>query len=73
KRRPGKDYDVEYFAVEANKVANFVKNFPTEWLLPEMKGLNEDGYNYLRPLIQGTPEFIMKDGLPAYVTPYYMR
>ncbi|MCH4208420.1 MAG: diphosphate--fructose-6-phosphate 1-phosphotransferase, partial [Solobacterium sp.] len=41
KRRPGKDYDVEYFAVEANKVANFVKNFPTEWLLPEMKGLNE--------------------------------
>jgi len=73
RRKPGKDYDVEYFAIEANKVANFVKNFPTEWLLPDMKGLTEAGYDYLRPLIEGSPVILMKDGIPAYVTPYYMR
>lgn len=73
RRKPGKEYDVEYFTIEANKVANFVKNFPTDWLLPEMRGLTEAGYDYLRPLIQGSPALIMKDGLPAYVTPYFMR
>ena len=73
RRKPGKEYDVEYFAIEANKVANFVKNFPTDWLLPEMRGLTEEGYDYLRPLIQGSPDLIMKDGLQAYVTPYFMR
>jgi 6-phosphofructokinase len=73
RRKPGKEYDVEYFAIEANKVANFVKNFPTDWLLPEMRGLTEAGYDYLRPLIEGSPVILMKDGIPAYVTPYYMR
>lgn len=74
KRKEGsKSYDVEYFTVEADKVANFVKNFPKEWILPEYQGISEEAYNYLLPLIQGTPDIIMKDGLPAYVTPYYMR
>lgn len=73
RRREEGPYDVEFFAVDADQVANYVKHFPEEWILPELKGITEEGYNYLRPLIQGTPEIIMKDGLPAYVTPYYMR
>ena len=73
KRRPGEKYDVEYFAIDADKVANYVKNFPKEWLLDDYAGLKQEGYDYLRPLIQGTPVIIYKDGLPAYVTPYYMR
>ena len=73
RRKDGEKYDVEYFAIDADKVANFVKNFPKEWILPDMKGITEEGYSYLRPLIEGTPDIIMKDGLPAYVTPYYMR
>lgn len=73
KRRPGEKYDVEYFAVDADKVANFVKNFPKEWLLDDYAGLKQEGYDYLGPLIEGTPVIIYKDGLPAYVTPYYMR
>ena len=44
-----------------------------EWLLPDYKGITEDGINYLMPLIQGSPDIIMKDGLPAYVQPYFMR
>lgn len=73
KRRPGEKYDVEYFAIDADKVANYVKNFPKEWLLDDYAGLKQEGYDYLRPLIQGTPVIIYKDGLPAYITPYYMR
>lgn len=73
KRKDQADYDVEFFAVEANKVANFVKGFPKEWILPDYKGISEEAYNYLRPLIQGSPVVIYKDGLPACVTPYYMR
>lgn len=73
KRRLGEKYDVEYFAIDADKVANYVKNFPKEWLLDDYAGLKQEGYDYLRPLIQGTPVIIYKDGLPAYVTPYYMR
>lgn len=74
KRREGVEaYDAEFFAIDADKVANFVKGFPTEWLLPEYKGITEEGEKYLRPLIQGTPVMLIKDGLPEYVTPYYMR
>ena len=73
KRRDTEEYDVEFFAIDADQVANFVKNFPTEWLLPNYSGITEEAYKYLRPLIQGTPQYIMKDGLPAHVIPYYMR
>lgn len=73
KRKEGAAYDVEFFAIEANKVANFVKSFPAEWMLPNYCGISEEAYNYLRPLIQGEPVVIMKDGLPAFVKPYYMR
>ena len=73
KRKAGEMYDVEFFAVDADKVANFVRNFPTEWLLPEYGGITTEAYDYMLPLIQGQPDIIYKDGLPAYVTPYYMQ
>jgi 6-phosphofructokinase 1 len=75
KRRAGEEYDAEFFAVEASKVANYVKNFPVEWLLPEYKGITKEGYAYLEPLIHGNPVILMQegDGLPEYVQPYYMR
>jgi len=73
KRRKGKTYDVEYFATAASNVANHVKNFPAEWTLPNYAGITEAAYQYLRPLIQGQPDTVYKDGLPAYVVPYYFR
>ncbi len=73
KRREGKEYEADFITVDADKVANFVKHFPKEWILPEYKGISEEAIAYLRPLIQGEPDLIMKDGIPAYVTPYYMR
>ncbi|MPM73894.1 Pyrophosphate--fructose 6-phosphate 1-phosphotransferase [bioreactor metagenome] len=73
KRKPGEKYDVEFFTTAASNVANHVKNFPAEWILPHYRGIAKEAYDYLRPLIEGTPVIIYKDGIPAYVKPYYMR
>lgn len=72
RRRESEQYDVEYFTIDADQVANYVKHFPTEWILPEYRGITEEGLAYLRPLIEGSPVIMYKDGLPAYVKPYYM-
>jgi len=50
-----------------------VKSFPSEWILPNYRGITEEAYDYLRPLIVGSPVVIYNDGVPAYVKPYYMR
>ncbi len=73
KRKEQEQYDVEFFAIDANKVANFVKSFPREWILSNYTGITKEAYDYLRPLIQGEPVLIMENGLPAFVKPYYMR
>lgn len=73
RRRPTERYDVEYFTIDAHEVANYVKHFPKEWILPEYRGITEEAYQYLRPLIEGTPYITYKDGLPAYIEPFYLR
>ena len=73
KRIDGEEYDVEYFAIDASKVANQVKQFPKEWILPEYKGIAPEAYDYLKPLITGTPYITYKDGLPAYIEPFYIN
>ena len=73
KRREGDSYEVDYFAIDADEVANFVKSFPAEWILPEYRGITDEAYAYLRPLIEGQPVIIYENGLPAYTQPYYMR
>ena len=66
-------YDVEYFTIPAKDVANYVKHFPTEWILPDYKGITQEAIDYMQPLIEGTPYITYKNGLPAYIEPYYMR
>lgn len=73
KRREGKEYDIEFFATPASNVANHVKNFPLEWMKENYRGISEEALAYLRPLIHGSPVVVYKDGLPAYVKPYYMK
>lgn len=73
RRRDCEEYDVEYFTIDAGEVANYVKHFPTEWILPEYRGISQEAYDYLQPLIEGTPYITYKNGLPAYVEPYYLR
>ena len=73
KRKEGAIYDVEYFATAASNVANHVKHFPLEWALPNYRGVTEEAIKYMKPLIQGSPVVTYKDGLPAYIKPYYMK
>jgi 6-phosphofructokinase len=73
KRKEGKKYDVEFFATPASNVANHVKSFPKEWILDNYKGVAEEAIQYMRPLIEGSPVIIYKEGLPAFVKPYYMK
>jgi len=73
KRKEGKVYDVEYFAIPAKNVANLVKQFPVDWVNPNYRGVNQAAMNYMRPLIEGSPVIIYHEGLPAYVKPYYKK
>lgn len=73
KRKDQPQYDVDFFAVDADQVANFVKSFPSEWILPNYRGISKEAVAYLEPLIVGSPVVIYKNGIPAYVKPYYMR
>ena len=73
RRKEGEVYDVEYFATAASNVANHVKNFPVEWALQNYRGVTEEAIAYMKPLIQGSPVITYKDGVPAYVKPYYFK
>jgi ATP-dependent phosphofructokinase / diphosphate-dependent phosphofructokinase len=73
KRKDSAEYDVEYFATLASNVANHVKHFPKEWILDNYRGVSEEALKYMRPLIEGQPVVIYKEGVPAFVKPYYMR
>ncbi len=72
RRTDVEEYDVEYFTLEADSVANFVRNFPMEWLLDDYRGITQEAIDYMKPLIQGSPQILMKDGLPEHTVPYYM-
>ena len=72
KRVAGDSYNVEYFATAASNVANHVKHFPTEWILPNYRGVTQAALDYMRPLVQGQPVIAYKHGIPAFVQPYYL-
>ena len=73
KRKDQKAYDVDFIAVNADEVANYVKSFPSEWILPNYRGITKEACEYLEPLIVGSPTLVYKNGIPAFVKPYYMR
>ena len=73
KRKDQKAYDVDFIAVNADEVANYVKSFPSEWILPNYRGITKEACEYLEPLIVGSPTVVYKNGIPAFVKPYYMR
>ncbi len=52
--------------VPLTSVANFEKNVPAEWILPDGKGVTQDFIDYALPLIQGEPERATENSLPRY-------
>ncbi len=72
KREEGQPYNAEFFTVDADKVANFVKHVPAEWILPEYQGMSQEFYDYCLPLIQGEPDYIYENGIIATLEPFYL-
>ncbi|WP_283170518.1 diphosphate--fructose-6-phosphate 1-phosphotransferase [Curtanaerobium respiraculi] len=75
--RRGKDedgnYAPEFFAGPASEFANAVKSFPAEWILPDYAGIAPEAYDYFRPLIQGEPDIVYDNGLPATIVAFNKR
>lgn len=73
-RVEGDSYDVKFDATDSSNIANHVRNFPLEWILPDFAGITQEGLDYVAPLLVGTPVILFDEkGLPKHVTPYYMR
>lgn len=66
-------YNAEFFACDAAQVANYVKRFPTEWILPNYQGITQEAMDYFRPLIQGEPKLICENGIPVTLKPFNRR
>lgn len=68
------DYNALFFADDASKFANHVKNFPAEWILQDYMGVTEDALDYFRPLITGEPQLLYgNNGVPLTLKPFNMR
>ena len=73
-RVEGDSYDVKFDATDSSNIANHVRHFPLEWILPDFAGITQEGLDYVAPLLVGTPVILFDEkGLPKHVTPYYMR
>ena len=66
-------YNAEFFAGPASEFANAVRNFPTEWILPDYQGVTEEALDYFRPLIEGEPKLVFEGGRPATLVPFNKR
>lgn len=50
-------YTVTYSLAPAKNVANNVKYFPSEWINVEGNHVTKEAYQYIKPLIDGTPKY----------------
>ena len=66
-------YNTEFFACPASDLANVVRPFPSEWILPNYQGVSDEALDYFRPLIQGEPKLICENGIPLTMRPFNRR
>lgn len=61
-------YKSSHFLVPADKIANNVKYFPSEWVNNEGNHITEEALNYFAPLVSGEPSLILENYLPKFKT-----
>ena len=66
KRESNSPYKSSYFLIEADKVANNVKYFPTEWIYKEGNNIKPEALEYLTPLISSVPSVISSVAMPSF-------
>ena len=59
-------YVCKHVLLPLEKVANYEKKVPLEWINDERNGLKSEFIDYVLPLIQGEPSLPMVDSLPRY-------
>ncbi|MGL5380897.1 6-phosphofructokinase [Clostridium sp.] len=68
KRESSYPYKASHFLVEADKIANNVKYFPSEWINEEGNHINDEAISYFEPLVQGVPNLKIENNLPKFKT-----
>lgn len=66
KRLQNNPYEYETTLMNPSKVANHIKYFPKAWISKENNYVTDEAIDYINPLIQGTPELPLENGLPKY-------
>ena len=66
KRENNTPYKSSYFLIEADKIANNVKYFPTEWINEAGNNVNEKAIEYLAPLLSEVPTVISAAPMPDF-------
>ena len=66
-------YSAQFFAGPASEFANYVKQFPKEWILPDYAGITDEAKKYFAPLIEGEPKLVYEGGRPATIVPFNQR
>ena len=66
-------YSAQFFAGPASEFANYVKQFPQEWILPDYAGITDEAKKYFAPLIEGEPKLVYENGRPATIVPFNPR
>lgn len=61
-------YKSSHFLVPADKIANNVKYFPSEWVNNEGNHITEEAIHYFEPLVSGSPSLIIENNLPKFKT-----
>lgn len=66
RRLQNSPYKSDTILVDPSRVANHVKYFPKAWITEEGNWITEEAVEYISPLIQGTPEIPLENGLPKF-------
>jgi len=65
-RKNNEPYEVFYSLVDADKIANNVRYFPTEWITKDGNFVTDEAYAYFEPLIKDLPDLNFEGNLPKY-------
>ncbi len=65
-RTPGQVYECKIKMINLSEVANAEKTVPMDWINKEGNFVTDDFIHYALPLIQGSPELTLEDGLPRF-------
>ena len=59
-------YQCKCVLLPLEKVANFEKKIPMEWINENGNGLTKEFIDYVKPLVQGEPEIPREESMPRY-------